>query len=276
MSEVEMPSDDELFNEAVETTDDPVVTEQVEQIEPEPQLETQAKTESEIAEHKAIEEESKATGIPGWRLREINEEKRRLAEENERVKAELAELRRTSQHQRQQPVEKKEDDGIDPLLDPKGYAKQVLGEIRNEILNERREESLQIAAEKYGDEFKEAYTAAQQKVDPALRARMQSSRDPGETLIKWHRENKQRAEIGDDLNAYNQRILDKALSDPAFLAKALEAAQNGARQQPQQSNGRPRVELPPTLSSASRAQATSRANSDEGKSDFELFQEIAG
>lgn len=264
-------SDTELFDAAV-TDQEEGQEQQVEQTE----QSEQETTEQQTLEAEKQQVDDNAPQVPSWRVREINDEKRRIAEENERIKAELAELRRTSQPQRQQPVEKKEDDGIDPLLDPKGYAKQVREEIRNEILNERREESLQIAAEKYGDEFKEAYTAAQQKVDPALRARMQSSRDPGETLIKWHRENKQRAEIGDDLNAYNQRILDKALSDPAFLAKALEAAQNGARQQPQQSNGRPRVELPPTLSSASRAQATSRANSDEGKSDFELFQEIAG
>lgn len=262
-------SDTQLFDEAVTEEEQ----QQVEQTSEE-QTETHETQESTEQTQERQQVDDNAAQVPSWRVREINEEKRRLAEENERIKGEMAQLRQSQQRREPQKDEKK-DDGIDPLLDPKGYAKQVREEIRNELLAERREESLQNAAEKYGDEFKEAYTAAQQKIDPALRARMQSSRDPGETLIKWHRESKQRAEIGDDLNAYNQRILEKALSDPAFLAKALEKAQGAARQQPSSQSSRPNVKLPPSLTGASRSNAALKAENLD-KSDQELWDEIAG
>src|SRR6185437_10531038 len=93
----------------------------------------------------------------------------------------------------------------DPLLDPKGYKDFVLNQTREIILSERREASLQNAHKVYKEEFTEAYAAAQKAVDPALRALMQQSRDPGETLIQWHREQKTRAEVGNDLTAFRQR-----------------------------------------------------------------------
>jgi hypothetical protein len=71
--------------------------------------------------------------------------------------------------------------------------------------------------------------AAQKAVDPALKARMQSSRDPGETLIEWHREQKTRQEIGGDLTAYKQRLRDEALKDPEFRKQAMEAWQADAQ-----------------------------------------------
>jgi hypothetical protein len=77
---------------------------------------------------------------------------------------------------KQEPVEKPAKP--DPLLDPEGYAKSVRDEIREEILNERREESLQRAADAHPDEFKEAYAAAQRLSIPAFKARMQATVTP--------------------------------------------------------------------------------------------------
>jgi hypothetical protein len=268
-------SDAELFDEAV--TEAGETQEQEQQVEQPSEQQAETTETQQAAEADEQQADEGAPHIPAWVLRKEKEEKRELAERLKALEAER--LSWQAQQQRPQPQEKQPEktSKVDPLLDPEGYAKQVRDDIRNEILAERREESLQNAAEKYGDEFKEAYTAAQQKIDPGLRARMQSSRDPGETLIKWHREQKQRAEIGEDLTAYNQRVLEKALSDPAFLAKALEKAQGAARQQPPpQSSGRSRVELPPSLSSASRSNAALRAEATKDVSDQELFQQIAG
>lgn len=261
-------SDTELFDAAV-TDQEEGQEQQVEQTE---------QSEQETAEQATLEAEKQqvddnAPQVPSWRVREINEEKRRLADENERFKAELVQLRNAQQRPTPQ-TEQKKPERADPLLDPEGYAKQVREDIRNELLAERREESLQRAAEEHPDDFKAAYAAAQQARDPALNARMQASRDPGKTLLAWHREQKTMQEVGNDPNAWLEKKLEERLKDPTFLAKAVELARGYAQPQ-QQTNGRPRVELPPTLSSASRAQAAAKA-SDEGKSDFELFQEIAG
>lgn len=208
-----------------------------------------------------------AAMVPSWRVREINEEKRALAE---RIAAYEAERLQWQQRQQQQkPAEKTDDDGPDPLLQPKEYKAAIREELRQELLAERREESLQRAAETHPEEFKEAYTAAQKAVDPALKARMQSSRDPGKTLLEWHRENKVKAEVGSDPNAWLEKKLEERLKDPAFLAKAVELARGSAA--PAQPNGRPRVELPPSLNGASRSNAALRAAQSD-MSDDELWE----
>lgn len=203
--------------------------------------------------------------VPSWRVREIREER-------DALRRQLDEARRQPTVQPRQEAKAENAEAPDPLLDPAGYAKHVRDEIRNDLLSERREESLQKAAEAHPEEFADAYKAAQQAIDPALRARMQSSRDPGKTLLEWHRENKTRAEVGNDLNAYKQRLRDEALKDPDFLAKAIEAA----RATPQtQSNGRPRVELPPSLNGLSRSNAALKAAPDD-VSDEQLFSQLTG
>src|SRR5882757_7443870 len=256
----------ELFNAA--TSDEPVTeTEQPVVVTEQPDKpETEVVADAKVEAEKPVIDDN-APLIPSWRLREIREERDAVARRLEAAEAKLAQQPRPEAPKVEKAAE------IDPLLDPDGYKKQVREEIRQDILNERREESLQNASEKYKDEFKEAYQAAQQRVDPALRARMQESRNPGETLIQWHRENKTRAEIGGDLTAYKARLREEALKDPEFRKAAMEAWRSDA--QPAQVNGRPRVELPPTLNGASRANAALRSE-DNAVSDAELFREIAG
>ena len=260
----EDPNEAELFNNIV--SDEPETEQPIIEQPEESQAEVVADAKVE-AEKPAIDDN--APLVPSWRLREINEEKRKVAEENDRMRAELAQLRNAP---KPEPKEPEKAARLDPLLDPDGYAKQVREDIRQELLSERREESLQTAAEKYGDEFRAAYQAAQQRIDPALKARMQESRNPGETLIKWHREQKTMSEIGTDLTAYKQRLRDEALKDPEFRKAAIEAWREEASSQ---SSGRPRVELPPTLNGASRANAALRSDAGD-VSDAELFHQITG
>lgn len=273
-------SDTELFDQAVtsdgtEGTSSQQTDQQVDQTQQ--QADTQAASQDQPTDADRQQIDDNAPHIPSWRLREVNEERRRFAEENERIKAELAELRRAQQQQRrEQPAEEK-DDGPDPLLDPKGYAKRVRDEIRQELIAERREESLQRAAKAYKDEFQSAYKAATERVDPALRARMQESRDPGETLIEWYREQKTMQEVGNDPKAWLEKQIEERMKDPAFLAKAVELARGTAQQRPSgQNNGRPKVELPPSMTGASRANAALRSQDAQDVSDRELWNEIAG
>ena len=215
-----------------------------------------------------------APQVPSWRVREINEERRAAQAERDALKTErdrLAQERDDFQRRltaAQKPPEPEKVERPDPLLDPEGYAKAMREEIRQEILSERREESLQRAHKAYKSEFEEAYAAARKQIDPALKARMQNSRDPGETLIEWHREQKTRAEVGNDLAAFRQREQERLLSDPAFLAKAIEKARGAAQAQPQQPGQAPAVSLPPSLTRATNASAVTSADdndvSDEG------------
>lgn len=270
MSEVELegPSDDELFHDATETPDDPVVepSEQPQQ----PEAETPVAEAQPEAEKPPVDDN--APQVPSWRVREINEEKRALADKVAALEAERLQWQRQQSAQQPRSEAPAKAAKPDPLLDPEGYAAAIREEVRQEALAERREESLIRARESNPKDFDEAYAAARQAVDPALKARMQASRDPGKTLLEWHRENKVKAEVGNDPNAWLEKKLEERLKDPAFLARAIEASK--ATAQPT-TNGRPNISLPPSLSGASRSSATLRSDNTE-KSDFELFQEIAG
>jgi hypothetical protein len=272
------PSDDELFNEAVsdETPDAPVVAEQAEQPVRDEAGRFAKKEEPETAEvvaeapaEKPVVDDN-ASQVPSWRVREINEEKRAALAELEALRAERAQWQRQQQQPKVEPAPKPVKP--DPLLDPDGYEEYLERKFEEKQLAITRENSLKSAAKTYKDEFKEAYAAAQQKVDPALRALMQQSDDPGETLIQWHRENKVKAEVGHDPNAWLEKKLEERLNDPAFLQKAIERSK-GASQQP---DGRPRVELPPSLNGASRSNASLKSSANDDVSDEDLFRELAG
>lgn len=269
------PTDDELLNDVLsdgETTDETVVAETVEQVEENPEEATEQATTEETAEKPPIPPK------PEWRLREDAERARAAETELARERADAAALRQrleALERGQQKPVQQKEeDDGPDPLLDPKGYAKHVREEIRNELLNERREDSMKSAHDADPAVFKAAYDAslqAMQSGDVSIKARMQNARDPGKELLKWHKEQKDRAEIGSDLGAYKQRMRDELLKDPEFRKQATETWQS----QTQTPDGRPRTSLPPSLNGASRANTTLKAAQDDVPDD-ELFRQIAG
>lgn len=251
-------NESDLFNDAV--ADEPASLP-----EPQPEPEPQGEPEAQLTpEGDKPEVDDNAPMVPSWRVREINEEKRTLAERVKALEAERLQPRPEPPKPAEKPAKP------DPLLDPEGYATSIREELRMEALNDRREESLQSAREANPQAFDEAYVASMQAIrngDVAIKARMQASRNPGKTLLEWFGEQKTRQEIGGDLNAYKQRLRDEALKDPEFRKAAMEAWRSDA--QPQ-SNGRPRVELPPSLSGASRANsALKSANNDVD--DRELF-----
>jgi hypothetical protein len=261
--------DQELFNdaEATEAPDTPVAaaaeTEQTEQ-QAEP-VTAEVKTET-ASERPAVDDN--APLVPSWRLREINEEKRALAERLAAIEAEKATWQRQPAPVEQpKPAEKPAKP--DPLIDPDGYEAYLEAKVEEKLLNNQRESSLLAAHGKYKTEFEEAYSAAQKAVDPALKARMQTSRDPGETLIQWHRENKTRQEIGGDLTAYKQRLRDEALKDPEFRKAAMAAWQ--AEAQPL-TNGRPNVALPPSINGVSRSNASLSSTIGNDLSDDGLWE----
>jgi hypothetical protein len=208
-----------------------------------------------------------AAQVPSWRLRELNDEKRALADRLSALEAERSNWQRQQQTAAKAVEEKAAKP--DPLLDPDGYEKYIENRIEEKLLNDRREFSLANAHKTYKGEFEEAYSAAQKQVDPALKARMQQSRDPGETLMEWHRERKTQAEIGGDLNAYKQKHRDELMKDPEFRKAAMAAWREDAQSS---SNGRPRVNLPPSLNGASRSNSMLRGDGDIP--DPDLWNEI--
>ena len=93
---------------------------------------------------------------------------------------------------------------------------------------------------------------------------MQQSSDPGETLIQWHREMKVRAEVGNDTKAYKDKVRAEFLKDPEFRKAAMEAWRGEASTQV---NGRPNVQLPPSMNGISRSSAALRASQEDVSDD---------
>jgi hypothetical protein len=261
-------NEDSLFDQTVEGTEE-VPEAAVEQPTPPPEVEAKAEAEPETVAEERPPVDDDAPQVPSWRVREINEEKRaaqaerdalkqerdRLAFEQQDFRRRLAQLETPQQEKAEYP---------DPLLDPRGYRESLERSFEVRLTNERREMSLQMARRTYKDEFDEAYTTAQKHVDPALRARMQQSSDPGETLIGWYRELKVRAEVGNDPKAYREKVRSEFLKDPEFRKAAMEAWRSEASTQ---AKGRPNTQLPPSMNGISRSAAALRSSQEDFSDD---------
>jgi hypothetical protein len=255
-------SEDSLFDNAIDppaaepaptAAPEPVEKPQVEQAKPEPEAKP-------LAADDKPKVDDDAHMVPSWRLKEITEERRAAQAERDAFKQQRDQLafeqqefrRRLAQLEKppEQPTEP------DPLLNPREYREFMERRFEERLVNERREMSLQSAKRTYKEEFDQAYEAAQKFVDPALRARMQHSSDPGETLIGWFRELKIRAEVGNDPAAYRKKVGDEMLKDPEFRKRAMEAWRTEA--QGNQHSERPM--LAPSLNGISRSAAALRAS----------------
>jgi hypothetical protein len=266
--------------------------------EPEPQEPpANAATPEPTAAAPPVKEEHES--IPPWRLREIRE-----ARDVERTRAEKAEAdaqnarRQIEQSQRQIEAIQKELDALKaPKKEPVNLFEQpdaFVGSIEQRLTDweknwdarERRlrlEQNLAIAAVIHKDEFQPAYDAFVKAAenDPGVRSRVFSSTDPGGAIVAWHREQRTLSEIGTDPTAYVQKKLDEALKDPAFLAKALEAARAQASGQPAPSQapapGQPAprpnnvTQLPPSLRTMPGTAASSDGTGIQHMSEEDLF-----
>lgn len=215
-----------------------------------------------------------AAMVPSWRVREINDEKRTLADRLAALEADKANWQR--QQPQPKPVEAtKQPEMPDPLLQPKEYGEFIEARIEARILNDRRDLDLEMTRQANTEAFDKAHNEAMRLKaagDPAfaeLSQKMQSSLQPGKVLLGWHQDRSVRAEIGGDLATYKQRLRDEALKDPEFRKAAIAAWQADA--QPTV-NGRPRVDLPPSLNGASRSNAALRASQTD-LSDDALFDQ---
>lgn len=243
--------------------------------------------------------------IPSWRMREIRE-----ARDAERARAEKAEadarqaVFAAQQMQNalaamQQQLQALQNPPKTPAATPNmfedpdaytGHWEQRFASqqetFQKQLRQMRLENNLSITAMVHKDDFQPAYDAFTQAVaggDRVLAQRVFSSADPGGAMVAWHREQSTLKEIGGDPQSYVQRKLDEALKDPAFLAKALEAARAQASGQPvapatpAQPAARPNTvtQLPPSLRSVPGASASADSSGLDRLSEEELFNSIA-
>ncbi len=193
--------------------------------------------------------------VPSWRLREISEDRQRVAKEleQERQTRTRLEMQLREFHARQQQTTA--EPPKDFLEDPDGYIQRVVQQQQSEISRVRFELSEDQARGKFGDaKVDEALKWLQQgNLDAPTRQRITTARNPYGEMVKLYDERQTLSQIGGDLGAYRAKLQEEFLNDPGFMEKVA-AKLRGDQSNGTTTNGqRPVVNLPPSLSRAPSA-----------------------
>lgn len=192
----------------------------------------------------------------------LNEREKRQNAERERAAYEqqLWQLQQQVQQLQQKPQEP-----IDIFADPQAYTQSIETTMADRLRALEANFSLRLANYKYGDTFTEAFQAVMQRpLSDPMRQQVINSSDPGETLVQMYQREQTFKEVGNDPAAYKSKVLEDALKDPQFLAKALQAARQTAGAQPTNN----KIDLPPSLNKVASAHIGDE-NSDN--SDSSIF-----
>jgi hypothetical protein len=270
-------SDEEMYDAAITPEPAPVEVEEKEDRARDEKGRFAAKEEQEeappvVEEEPVVEAQAEKVDhrIPLTEL--LNEREKRQAEQRQReaLQRELETLR-----QQLQPPKPKEE-APDQFQDPQGYNafwERRLAEqsqtVEQRFRNQEANFSLRLAHMQHGELFEKAYQAlldTAEKGDKTAAQAVANSPDPGQTLVNWYKREQVIAQVGTNPEEYVQKKLEEALSDPEFLAKALERARGVASTQPAQ------VKLPPSLNKATAA----RSAGDNDSSDAGIYHHAIG
>lgn len=211
--------------------------------------------------------EPKEGSIPPWRLSEVTQERNQLRDQLATMRAQMDQLQR----QQKPPDPPKTPDIFE---DPQGYTASIEQRFDQRVRQLEQNFSFRLAHGKHGQDFETAYQALVREGEIGNRQTVQAilaSPDPGEAMMRWHRQSSLYEKTGGDLDKFLQSHTDKLLQDEAFLTKAAEAIR--ARANGSQPNGqRPAsiVQLPPSLNKVPAA--ASAVDGDNDMSDGGLFR----
>lgn len=138
------------------------------------------------------------------------------------------------------------------------------------------------AEDKYGAEavdaaFKELAGRFERRDPSALhdRQRLMASAHPYGALVEWHKQQVALKEIGTDPIAYRQQLEERLLSDPAFVAKAVEKARASASAAPVVDLKTSRQTSLPSVSKMGAAAPIGKAVVEDDLSDEDLYEHFA-
>lgn len=203
----------------------------------------------------------------------VRERAQRAEQERDAERQRITALERRIAELSRQPAEPPEP--VDVWADLPGALGRVESSVQQQLAELRLQNSVDMARFKHGELFdaalKEAQAAAE--VDPSLNQRIFASRNVGEAIVQWYREQKTLKEIGGDPEAYVQRRLEEKLKDPEVIKRILDDARLQA-QTPAPGGQRPptQIQLPPSLGRITSA-APNGAVDEASMSDRELFRE---
>jgi hypothetical protein len=205
----------------------------------------------------------------------LNEREKRQSEQRQReaLQRELEQLRQQMQPQKQPDPVQVPDQFANPEAYNQYWEQRIASQQQTVDQRFREQEanfSLRLAHMQHGEKFEAAYQALLEQSangDKTAAQQVANSPDPGRTLMSWYQREQVIAQVGTNPEEYVQKKLEEALSDPEFLAKALERARGVASTQPTQ------VKLPPSLNKATSAQ---RSDDTSDMSDRALYHHSIG
>lgn len=222
--------------------------------------------------------------IPPWRLREMREERDAARQEAQRAAQEGLTLRQQMQALQQQltQLQKPKPEPVDFFQNPDEALQQRLSPVEDRFNNLAAHltyraslaENIATHGREAVAEMRKAIKAAHDRGDPGvqlLERQMDGHGDPVGLAMDWYKQSSLVQRTGGDLDAYVQKQLDEKLKDPAFLAKAMEAARAKAGQAPPT----PSIKLPPSLNKATGSGITGADLDDHDMSDAALFKHAA-
>jgi hypothetical protein len=172
----------------------------------------------------------------------------------------------------------------DVFEDPQAFVRAIIEPImqqRDQRDQQIREaESMEKTARRFGPEMvtqsREALRHFIQAGDPVAYGTWQhamKSHDPYGVIADWYYERSLLHEIGGDLNAYKQKVLEQATKDPNFQKRLLEATRNQAQANGAFVNRSAPVNAPvPTMPSLGNIGAGGGDNPLQEPSDMEYFR----
>ena len=154
----------------------------------------------------------------------------------------------------------------DLFENPQGYAEFMQRGFQRELAQRdqkmellRIEMSMENAHARHGEAFSAAYDALSKMAEIKTQENIEIGRrilrspNPGEALVRWHKQNETLRLIGDDPDKYRQTIADETrqalMADPEFRKMLVDELKGEAMTA---NNGRPRTEtrFPPSLHGA--------------------------
>lgn len=197
----------------------------------------------ETAQGKAPKPDKSGEMVPASVVAQLRDEIRQLKARNEPGQ----------QAQTQQQGRAEQPKIPDPIDDPQGYTAYLDNQVQRYVLNERLNTSEAIARDKAGDEAVDAAIEAFQTAaasNPSLAHQFIQSRNPYGDLLSWHRKQQAMAEVGEDPDAFRERIRQEVLAE-------LQG------QQPAPVQAKPKATPPPSLAKGGTNSAPSNEPGDE-------------
>jgi len=216
-------------------------------------------------------------GVPVGAVQAEREKRQAAQQEAEALRRELAELRGMVMAQRQPTPQtpQQEQKPASIFEDPDAYLQSQLNPVQQTVQELREELWESRAAVVHTQATVDAAKAAAEALDPVskqnLHRQLMAGGNPFDILVKWHKQQETLSKVGGDPDAWLNAEIEKRLSDPTFLAQAVERARAGATPAPGNRQQQPVTSIPPSLA---RLPAGGNAPPQGDTSDAAMFESV--